>query len=177
MARMALLSAEIDIRQGLNAVERFALKAADLSPYFNGPVDSFVRQFFSRQFASDGRAGGTPWAPLRPATVRMKQQFGPAKDGADAIGRNTLELMRSLTMRSHPRGVLRITPKTYERGTSLERARWMQEGFVQTRIFGNPRKFPRRVPARPLVPDTMPRPFITAIERGLVNFMVRGGFR
>lgn len=145
---------------------RLKVAISDLTPIWDGPVDKLVIQFFRRQFLSEGQAGGTPWAPLRPATIALKREEGRQNMGVERFSNR---LWASLTKRTGPQVVRRITPDEYERGTSVRAAVFAQEGFEATHMFGVPRKHPRRVKPRPLVPEEMPQPFVKAIERYIVS--------
>ena len=51
------------------ALQNFQAALADNSPAL-GEVSDDLREMIAEQFATEGRAGGTPWAPLAPSTLR-----------------------------------------------------------------------------------------------------------
>jgi phage gpG-like protein len=77
--------------QPLNdALAAFQASLADQSPVLGRIADDF-RELIAEQFASEGRAGGTPWAELAPSTLRRK------RGAAISILYETGALLRSLT--------------------------------------------------------------------------------
>ena len=146
-------------------------KAANLRPAWE-EVDDLVSEFFEKQFATKGQHGGTKWAPLTATTVMFKQKFGPAKGGATAILEDTQELVRSLTVRGASHSYRKATADSYERGTTRKGAIMHQEGFKSTTIFGRPRTRAVNVPARKLVPDQLPSPFLAEVEKILTKYIM-----
>ncbi len=144
-------------------------RLTDLSPLFDGPIDASVVQFFTRQFASSGKIGGYPWAPLRPATIALKRRRGRENMG---ILRDSNRLWASLTKRTGPQVVKNVTSDRYERGTSDPKALPHQTGFTQDTIFGRQRRFPRTVKPRIIVPDPLPRHLVTAWEKLTVKHIL-----
>lgn len=142
----------------------------DLTPFFDGPIDASVVQFFTRQFASSGKVGGQPWAPLRPATLALKRRRGRENMG---ILRDSNRLWASLTKRAGPQVVKNVTLDSYERGTSDVKAVFHQEGFTQTHIFGRLRRHPLTVKPRVIVPDPLPNALVTSWEKLLVRYIER----
>lgn len=142
---------------GLAAVERalrYAHKAAvDLRPVFAGPIRNSIHDFFRRRFRTHGSHGGERWAPLRAATVRIKSQSHRGKMG---VLRRYNRLWASLVKRGAPEGVVNITKRSLEVGTSVPSAEQHQKGWTQTRVFGRPRKSSLRIAPRKLVPRELP---------------------
>jgi hypothetical protein len=149
---------------------RLREQTTDLTDYFNGPIDASVLMFFRRRFMSGGEIGGERWAPLRPATIKLKRQSGRENMG---ILRHSNRLWASLTKRAGPDTVLSITPDRYERGTSDPKAIYHQKGFTMKTIFGRPFKYPRKLVARKLVPEEMPPEILSAWESLLVKHILR----
>ena len=146
-------------------------KAANLRPAWE-EVDDVVTEFFEKQFQTRGQHGGTKWAPLTTTTVMFKQKFGPAKGGATTILEDTQELMRSLTVRGASHSYRKAGADSYERGTTRKGAIMHQEGFKSTSIFGKPRTRAVNVPARKLVPDQLPSPFLAEVEKILTKYIM-----
>jgi hypothetical protein len=155
--------------QALAVIGGIGRRAGNLAPFFSGPFDASVLQFFRRQFDSAGRAGGEPWAPLRPMTLALKQRF---HRGSMGVLRFENRLWASLTKRIGPDTVFHVGPTSYERGTSVPWAALHQRGFVVTSVFGKPRRYPRRVPARKLVPDQMPGSLVKAWQSLAVKYVM-----
>lgn len=141
----------------------------NMEPLFRGPIDASVVQFFTRQFNSEGKVGGEPWAPLRPATLKIKRRSGRENMG---ILRNENRLWASLTKRAGPDTVLRTTPERYERGTSDPKAVWHQKGWTQNTIFGRQRRHPRKIKPRKMVPDKIPSMLVKAWERLMARYIL-----
>lgn len=158
---------------------RFALRflakkldaAQDLRPIYDTEVDALVRDFFDKQFTTEGEHGGTPWKPLTQTTVMFKDRFGPAKAGASAILQNEGLLRRSLTIRGAQHGVFKTTRSTYKRGTTRRGAAEMQDGFMSTHIFGKRRRMAVKVAARKIVPKSMPSPFTSELASIVANYL------
>jgi len=108
----------------------FQESLADQSPALARIADDF-REMIARQFASEGRAEGTPWAPLAPATLRRRRGGG--------ILFSTGALLRSLQEPGAPGHVEELEAHSLALGTRLPYAQYHQSG---TR---------RGLPARPLI--------------------------
>jgi phage gpG-like protein len=54
------------------ALENFELSLSDQSPALRNIADD-LREMIAAQFATEGRAGGTPWAPLADTTLRKSR--------------------------------------------------------------------------------------------------------
>src|SRR5689334_22402642 len=91
-------------------------RAADLRPVWNDVVDPDFSAFGEQQFATEGAAGGTPWAPLSPATVTWKARFGRAGMG---ILRFFNRLWSSLTKRGGEDSLRLYEPLAAHLGTSV----------------------------------------------------------
>src|SRR5512135_3351921 len=57
------------------ALESFELSLADSSPALAQIADDF-REMIREQFATEGRAGDTPWADLTPSTLARRRRVG-----------------------------------------------------------------------------------------------------
>ena len=148
---------------------RLKERTTNFEPFFQGPIDASVVQFFTRRFTSSGQVGGERWAALRPTTLRLKRAAGRESMG---ILRHSNRLWSSLTKRAGPDVVLRITERQYERGTSDPKAIFHQEGFTMTTIFGRKLRHPRRLVPRTLVPEEMPPELLSAWESLLVKHIL-----
>jgi phage gpG-like protein len=56
-------------------LENFQASLADNSPGLVAVADD-LREMIAQQFATEGAAGGTPWAPLAPSTLRKRRGLG-----------------------------------------------------------------------------------------------------
>jgi hypothetical protein len=154
--------------EGLAAVLR---RAGNLTPLFAGPIDKSVTLMFERRFASEGAWGGIRWAGHQPLTIRLRARPGHGRGG---ILRDTSRLWASFVKGSGPDAVRRITPSEYERGSAVPYARFHQRGYSLTRVFGIRLRKPRRVPARPVVPERVPREVLATWERLVKEYVERG---
>lgn len=120
-------------------------------------VDAYlITPMFRRQFATKGAYGGQAWAGLRPTTQKARQRsggnrggighplwdFGRLKGSLEAVGPESIRVMQ---------------PHKYQRGTRVPYAHLHQTGFTVTQWGGRQFKRPRRVPARPPIPDPIPK--------------------
>lgn len=165
MIDVGVISTTVDIRPKGFFINLKRL-VVNLQPVFEGPIDASVVQFFTRQFASSGRIGGEPWAPLRPVTLMLKRRRGRENMG---ILRDSNRLWASLTKRTGPETVMSATDERYERGSSNINALRHQAGYTQTHIFGRLRRHPREVKPRKIVPDTLPVALTNAWESFVVS--------
>ena len=130
-------------------------RGQDLSPLFRGPIDKSVTMMFRAQFSSRGAYGGKTWDPLRPSTKRARIRTGGNRGGIEhplwdtGAGKASLEKVG-------PNSFRQITPNSYERGSTLARMALHQTGYTVSQWGGVRFRRPRRVPARPPVPDPIP---------------------
>lgn len=166
---------DIDIKVDLKEAERLlnsTLRASmSLQPVFAGSIDKSVSQLFLRRFASEGAWGDRPWIRLRPLTLKLRQESGHGRGG---ILRDTNRLWASL-VKVGPESVRVITARTYSRGTAVPYARFHQTGWNQRMIFGRRRKQTVRVPARPIVPEHIPREMIQSWEKVVARYIEEEG--
>jgi phage gpG-like protein len=139
------------VRQALRALQD---SLADQSPALREIADDF-RAMMAEQFASEGRAGGTPWAPLAPSTARRRR--------SGALLNVTGALLSSLRDVGAPRHVEQIDRQTLTLGSSLPYAMYHQTGagagYGQTHMPARV-KGQRGMPMRPLIvltPDRVER--------------------
>ena len=142
-----------DLRRMLNRLEK---KLGDLRPFFYDEVDRTVTDFFTKQFETKGEHGGARWAPLAPLTLKLRARAGHGRGGAGAILWD-LGAMRLDFLNATGTGFRRVTKIEYQRGAINEVAALHQTGWMSQSVFGQPRRRPVRVPARPVVPETLPR--------------------
>lgn len=115
------------------ALGNFQASLADQSPALRRVADDF-REMIARQFSSEGRAEGTPWAPLAPSTLRRRR---PGSTGAPIL-QSSGALLRSLTAPGAPGHVEQLEDQSLAIGSSLPYALFHQTGT-------------RRIPARPMI--------------------------
>jgi phage gpG-like protein len=112
------------------ALAGFQESLADQAPALARVADDF-REMMARQFASEGRAEGTPWPELSPATLRRRRARTPIlyKTGA---------LLRSLGEPGAAGHVEELEGYSLTLGSRLPYALYHQTGT-------------RRLPARPII--------------------------
>ncbi len=113
------------------ALSNFQDSLADNSDSLAAVADD-LRQMMAEQFATEGAAGGTPWAPLATSTLRKSRRT------RSGILNLTGALLGSLTDPGAPGHVEQIDSAQLLFGSGLPYA-----GFHQTGT--------RRMPARPIV--------------------------
>lgn len=152
---------------------------ANLQPFFASTGETIVRRWFARQFATNGAVSGQRWQPLSPVTLALKAKRGRAKMG---ILRDSNRLWASLTKRGAPESVVAATRDSLTVGTTVRQpgpgpayAALHQRGYSITSMFGRRLTRKRRVPARPIVPDTLPEIWKTEMARGLAKYLDGGG--
>jgi len=113
-----------------NALAAFHESLADQAPALARVADD-CREMIARQFASEGRAEGTPWPELSPATLRRRHARTPIlyKTGA---------LLRSLGEPGAAGHVEELEGYSLTLGSRLPYALYHQTGT-------------RRLPARPII--------------------------
>ncbi|MBI1941032.1 MAG: phage virion morphogenesis protein [Acidobacteria bacterium] len=131
------------------ALANFQASLANQSPALKQIADDF-REMIARQFASEGRAEGTPWAPRHHPSVPSSLRRGiPIRSGGVVKTRpgqaqglpllvRTGALLRSLTAPGAAGHVERFEDHSLAIGTSLPYALFHQTGT-------------RRMPARPII--------------------------
>jgi phage gpG-like protein len=110
-------------------LENFQASLADNSPALAAVADD-LREMIAEQFATEGAASGTPWAPLAPSTLRKRR--------GGSILNATGALLSSLTDAGTPGHVEDIGGQQLLFGSSVPYAIFHQTGT-------------RRMPARPIV--------------------------
>ena len=102
------------------ALQAFPAALADATPALRRIADDF-REMLTQQFASQGRAEGTPWAALAPSTARRR---GP---GATILY-STGALLRSLRDPGAPDHVEELAYQSLTLGSRLGYALYHQTG-------------------------------------------------
>lgn len=136
-------------------------RAGDLTRVFKGPVDKVVRDFYDRQFKTEGRAGKRQWKQLSPRTLAFKARHRRQRMG---ILRFTNRLYRSYVNRSGPDSLLVVEPRAYERSSLVPYARQHQLGT-------------RWMPARQVPVDPLPVGVERAITNAIAVFVATGQFQ
>jgi phage gpG-like protein len=111
-------------------LENFQAALADEAPALQAIADDF-REMIAQQFSSEGRAEGTPWPPLAPATLRRKRAGAPILFRTGAL----LESLRGPSGANH---VEEIDASSLTLGSRLPYAMFHQLGT-------------QRMPARPII--------------------------
>ena len=173
MAFIGVGRIQVDLSQLSEAIKDFITGLKDFRPLWRDKIHPSTVRFFQRQFRTEGREGGDPWAPLRPATIRIKRDAGRSRMG---VLRFSNELWASLTKLGGPKAVVNISKKAFERGTSVQSGgvpypALQQEGFTIDSMFGRPLRTRVQVPARKIVPDEMPVRVIREWESLTAKFL------
>jgi phage gpG-like protein len=113
-----------------NALATFEESLADQSPALGAIADDF-RVMIAQQFATEGRAEGTPWAELTASTLRRRR-------ASASILYETGALLRSLTEPGAAGHVEELEGYSLTLGSQLPYAGYHQSGT-------------RRMPARPII--------------------------
>lgn len=155
-------------------------RAGDLRPAWLRDVQPLITDFLTQRFNSEGAYLGAKWAPLSDATLALRTRPGHGRGG---IGRDTNRLwasfVKSAGSAAAPGGTLLIAKDRYERGSSLEYARYFNDGynsktkpvFVETKqgprwVFVR-RKDAKQIPGRPIIPDPLPAQLVEQVELSL----------
>lgn len=112
-------------------LENFQSSLADNSPALAVVADD-LREMIAEQFATEGAAGGTPWAPLAASTLKKKRET------RRGILNVTGALLASLTEAGSPGHVEKVDGRQLLLGSALPYATFHQTGT-------------RRMPARPII--------------------------
>jgi hypothetical protein len=112
---------KVDTGSVFKALTDLDLKTADLRPVFANTVDPSLTQFFLRQFATEGKAGGEPWPGLKPRTLQARKRPGHGRGG---ILRDTGRLWAGYTKSGGPGSVREIGRQSYVRGVSVAYAQY-----------------------------------------------------
>lgn len=140
------------------ALENFQVSLADNSAALAAIADD-LREMVSQQFATEGRAGGTPWAELAPSTLRRSRRRRAG------ILYSTGALLGSLRAIGAPGHLEELDRQSLLFGSRLPYALFHQTGtgigFGQTQLpVGRGRKPSgrgRALPMRPLIVMTEAR--------------------
>lgn len=146
---------------GERQVSRMLLAPADASRNLGRSWDTILDQFedwIGEQFESDGRTFGTPWQPLKPATVAAKRKAGYSDPGQALVATGAL----ALSLQGGPGGFRRVDGDSAEFG-SHERTLPFHQG--RHRSATNP------VPRRPVFE------LDEAKRRWVLDVLRRGVFR
>lgn len=112
-----------------------------------------IYQMYRDRFHSEGSYGGSPWAPLAPATIAWKEARGKGHKTTLRLNDNLYDsLTRYYGTKDSEYDVNHFHLTV---GTSVPYAKAHQEGYT-VRPFGNPHANLTRVPARPIVPEHIP---------------------
>lgn len=137
----------------------FAVRAEDPTPVFSAIHQSFL-DFETKQFDSQGQAGGQPWAPLKDSTVAAK-----AAAGLDPrILHATLRLRDSLTSASSSDHIYQRQGNAYYHrlimGSDVDYGKYHQSRSPR------PSGLPRRPPVS--LPEDVKREWVKMLQRWIV---------
>ena len=137
---------QIDSQPVNDGLEAFEISLADNSPALRLIADDF-REMIAEQFATEGAAGGTPWAALAPSTLRGRRS-------GSSILNSTGALLASLIDAGAAGHVEESDRQSITLGSRLPYAMFHQtgagRGFGQSSITSGRGKG-RGLPMRPLM--------------------------
>ncbi len=166
--RGSISGGRIDLSQVERLLADLGHKTSDLTEFFTRSVDPNVTEAFTKQFETEGQfLSGKRWAGIAPLTVQLRARPGHGFAGPKAILRDTDQMRRSLVHATNE-GFRKIRPQEYERGILSPVAALHQTGWTSRSIFGRPRRRPVKVPARPIVPEEVPK---SIVEQWLASYV------
>lgn len=147
-------------------------RAHDLRPVFRGPIDRSLTSFYTQQFDTAGVAGGFPWAPLKKSTIVARTRAshggrartgkrGRARAGFSAILRDTSRGWASFVKAGGPESIRIIGRHQMERGSAVP-------------YMAAHHKAHHNRPARPVVPEPLPRWLTLLWERVIARYVIQG---
>jgi len=149
----------LDAEALVSLSEREVQALADLTPFWESEADPLVRGWFRQMFETEGAAGGERWAPLSPATQKLKEADGR---GGMPLLRWTDTMYRSLVNRADPNQRKAVSPTAFFLGTGathdgfpyplMHQRGWTMHNFYRTAVA------PRSVLPRRLVLKSFPIP-------------------
>lgn len=195
---MALsVGGSVDLTQLDQTLAALGHEVKDARPVFHR-IDRDVSALLREQWQSRGARLGTPWAPITPATIkvriarRMMTRQARRRAGR-AAGRDTPlydsgGLYASFTKPGAPGAIRVIEPLNYERGSGYNVdgfpvAMAMQQGFKSTHrpVFDRMgdvsfvrRKAPKQIVPRVIIPENLPAPVVSAWEGYFVQYLEKG---
>lgn len=157
---MLKVSVTLDTAPAKQRLAQLGAVLSDFQPFWNDVLDPNVTEKFQQQFGTFGANGGTPWAPLRPATLEYKARYSRQDMG---ILRFFDVLFRAWTVPGGQGSIRVLTPASYTRGVSggaVPYAIFHQTGWLASRWGRVQFRTPHEVPARPVLPDPVPQAWI-----------------
>lgn len=161
---MISINTELEITPELVRFERIAGRFSNFVPVMGGRVDVLARGLVRRMFLTQGRASGQgQWAPLTENYLKRRQFPG------SPILRQTDELFDALTKRNNENQELVLERDRYSLSVS-EAA-----GRVRARFIGHQLGVSTsNLPARPMIPDPLPKTFVNEVRQAVMAYIVRG---
>lgn len=158
---MIPLRVVLQMEEAQKRARDLAGRFSNFRPVMEGPVRKLVTEMIGRQFSTRGRFGGTPWAPLAKSTIERKRQH---PEWIQAPMRRTDRMLQSLTNPNSADFEEIITPQGYTRRSLVRYAKYHQST--------EPRS--GRLPRRPVIPDTIPQPYIVKLRNMLKGYLITG---
>lgn len=138
---------------------------ANPMPVLQNPVRALVKDAMRQQFESEGEWGGDPWQELADSTMAERGRLGFAP--AHPILERTGILFDAFQgkMSGGTGGKITVSKNEFTlQVVNLPQAQAHQRGF------------PPHLPARPIIPEPMPRSFIDSLRSILSGYIVRARF-
>lgn len=162
----------LEIDSTISKLNVIAGRFSNFIPVMGGRVDVAARRLIRRQFDTQGRASGRgSWAPLTERYEAVREF--PNKP----LLRQTDALYRALTKRGDPNQELTLTPFRYAL-TVREGAQDSRGRNIHARFVGHQLGVPRsNLPARQMIPDPLPKTFITELRAIIKAYVLTGRSR
>lgn len=146
-------------------LKEFRARASDLTPVFAAGVDPYLTEEIRQQFATEGAHFGDPWEPLAQSTLERRRRDGHGRGG---ILRDTDALYNAFVNPFDSGAVRVIAPQGYARGVSIPYYPYLHDGTQTTASHRG------GMPARPVVPYSMPPEMRDDLFAILARFIVTG---
>lgn len=162
----------LEVTPALVRLNIIAGRFSNFIPVMGGRVDVLARRLIRRQFETQGRASGQgQWAPLT-KDYRDVRKF-PEKP----LLRQEDALYKALTKKGDPNQELTLTPFHYAL-TVREGAQDSEGRSVHARFVGHQLGVPvSNVPVREMIPDPLPKTFISELRAAIKAYVLTGRSR
>lgn len=162
----------LEVTPALVRLNIIAGRFSNFIPVMGGRVDVLVRRLIKRQFDTEGRASGRGQWPGLTADYQRVREF-PDKP----LLRQTDALYRALTRRGDPNQELTLERDRYAL-TVREGAQDSRGRSIHARFVGHQLGVPRsNLPARQMLPDPLPKTFITELRAAIKAYVLTGRSR
>ena len=169
MATPASIGVQIDLSQVEKLLADLGHKVSDLREFFYDVVDPSVTEMMEKQFKTEGAHLGKKWRPIASLTLKLRSRRGHGHGGSRILWDQGM--LRRDWLYATGSGFRSVKPQEYRRGVLSLVAALHQEGWTSRSVFGQPRRKPVRVPARPQIPDEMPKSIVDQWVKSYVGYL------